>query len=182
MKGFIIKYTRVLTMPRDPRYDLIRPKYTRKEIQAFSDLFTTLPKTLVAKDLGKEKGRFNELVRNPKEFQYSELAKFGEDCDLAMDEMFWLIQKQHYNDRPMQIKYKYVQMMYEAKKIKRLEDIFLYVKKSTIAKDLGRKRDTFNRLLHRPDRFRAGDIFSMAELFGLTNDQMIALIKAQLDK
>jgi hypothetical protein len=169
-------------MAKDHRYNLIKPKLTRKDITTFSDLFKTLPRTLVAKDLGKEKGRFNELVANPNEFTFSELRKLSENCEVDIKATAILIMNEHENDQPKPFKYKDVQLLYEEGKIKLLEHIFLYVNKSTIAKDLGKKRDTLNRLLNRVERFTFGDIRSLAELCGLTVDEMLMLIKAQLEK
>jgi hypothetical protein len=169
-------------MDKDHRYSLIRPYYTRNEIKTFSDLFNTLTRTLVAKDLGKEKGRFKELEDNPNEFTYSELRKLGKNCDLDMNEISMLIANEHDNDRPKQFKYKDVKMMFEEGKIKSLEDIFIYVHKSTVAQDLGKKRDTLNRLINHPDRFTFRDIRSLAELCGLTLTEMLTLIKTQLEK
>lgn len=169
-------------MAKDPRYNLIRPKYKRDEIRLFSDIFLTLPKSLVAKDLGKEKRRFNELVDNPNEFTYSELRKFSSNCEMSISEFGLLIEKEHANDQPRTFKYKDVKMMFEEGKLQRIEDIFDYVNKSTVAKDLGKKRDTLNRLLENADRFSFRDIRSLAELCGLTLNEILPLVNAQLEK
>jgi hypothetical protein len=162
-------------MERDPRYNLIRPKYKRDEIRLFSDIFLTLPKSLVAKDLGKEKGRFNELVKNPNEFFWSELKKFSSNCEMSISEFCLLIEKEHPNDQPKTFKYPDVKMMFEEGKLQRLEDIFDYVNRSTVAKDLGKKRDTLNRLMENVDRFTFRDIRSLAELSGLTLNEILTL-------
>jgi hypothetical protein len=169
-------------MLKDNRYHLIRPKLRRKEIKIFSDLFNILPRTLVARDLGKEKGRFNELVHNPNEFTYSELRKLSDNCELDFNGLSMLIENEHDNDRPKDFKYKDVKMMFEEGKLQLLEDIFIYVNKSTVAKDLGKKRDTLNRLINRVERFTFRDIRSLAELCGLSLDEMLTLVKAQMDK
>jgi hypothetical protein len=169
-------------MAKDPRYNLIRPKYKRDEIRLFSDIFLTLPKSLVAKDLGKEKRRFNQLVDNPNEFTYSELRKFSSNCEMSIPEFGLLIEKEHPNDRPRTFKYKDVKMMFEEGKLQRIEDIFDYVNKSTVAKDLGKKRDTLKRLLENVDRFSFRDIRSLAELSGLSLNEILSLVNAQLEK
>jgi hypothetical protein len=169
-------------MAKDPRYNLIRPKFKREEIRLFSDIFLTLPKSLVAKDLGKEKRRFNELVDNPNEFTYSELRKFSSNCEMSIAEFGLLIEKEHPNDQPTTFKYKDVKMMFEEGKLQRIEDIFDYVNKSTVAKDLGKKRDTLNRLMENVDRFSFRDIRSLAELCGLTPNEILPLVNAQLEK
>jgi hypothetical protein len=163
-------------MVKDPRYNLIRPKYRRDEIRLFSDIFLTLPKSLVAKDLGKEKRRFNELVDNPNEFTWLELKKFSSNCEMNIAEFCTLIEREHPNDKPKEFRYKDVRMMFEEGKLQRLEAIFDYVTRSTVAKDLGKKRDTLNRLIENVDRFSFRDIRSLAELCGLTLHEMIQLI------
>jgi len=163
-------------MERDPRYNLIRPKYKREEIRLFSDIFQTLPRSLVAIDLGKEKGRFNELVDNPNEFTWLELKKFSSNCEMTIPEFCALIEAEHPNDQPKVFKYKDVKIMFEEGKLHCLEDIFDYVTKSTVAKDLEKKRDTLNRLIENPDRLSFRDIRSLAELCGLTLDETLKLI------
>lgn len=162
-------------MERDPRYNLIRPKYKRGEIRLFSDIFLTLPKSLVAKDLGKEKGRFSELVNNPNEFTWSELKKFSSNCEMSVSEFSLLIENEHPNDQQKTFKYPDVKMMFEEGRLQRLDDIFHYVNKSTVAKDLGKKRDTLNRLIENVDRFTFRDIRSLAELCGLTVSEILTL-------
>ncbi|HUB62415.1 MAG TPA: hypothetical protein VL978_16995 [Puia sp.] len=163
-------------MARDPRYNLIRPKYKKGEIRLFSDIFQTLPKSLVAKDLGKEKGRFTELVNNPNEFTWSELKKFSSNCEMSIAEFSLLIEKEHPNDQPRTFKYPDVKMMFEEGKLQRLEDIFHYVTKTTVAADLGKKRDTLNRLIENADRFTFRDIRSLAELSGLALNEILTLL------
>ncbi len=43
---------------RDPRYDLIRSMINDGKIVSFNDIFKFIPKTIVAKDLGKKVDRF----------------------------------------------------------------------------------------------------------------------------
>jgi hypothetical protein len=162
-------------MVRDPRYNLIRPKYKRDEIRLFSDLFQTLPRSLVAKDLGKEKGRFNELVDDPNEFTFSELKKFSSNCEMSISEFALLIEKEHPNNHPLTFRYRDVKMMFEEGKLHRLEDIFDYVNRSTVAKDLGKKRETLNRLMENSDRFTFGEARALAELCGLTVNEILTL-------
>jgi len=73
-------------------------------------------------------------------------------------------------------------MMFEEGKLQRLEDIFDYVTRSTVAGDLGKKRDTLNRLVENVDRFLFRDIRALAELCGLTLHEMLTLVNAQIEK
>jgi hypothetical protein len=169
-------------MVKDPRYNLIRPKYKKGDIKLFSDIFQTLPRSLVAKDLGKEKGRFNELIDNPNEFTWLELKKFSSYCEMTMAEFCLLIGAEHPNDKPKTFRYPDVKLMFEEGKLRRLDDIFDYVNRSTVARDLGKKRDTLHRLLENPERFAVRDLRSLAELSGLTLLEILPLVDAQFRK
>ena len=72
--------------------------------------------------------------------------------------------------------------MHEEGKIKSFDDIFNYVYESQVAESLGKKRETFNRLLDRVERFTIRDIRSMGELFGLTFNEVFAFIHDKYEK
>ena len=69
-------------MSRDHRYDLIRSLYDRGKIVAFNDIFKYIPKTVVARDLGKKVDRFNKLISKVGGFTLDDLALIGKFCDL----------------------------------------------------------------------------------------------------
>src|ERR1700761_5525271 len=83
--GLSNRYPRILSMTKHKGYDLVRPMFVNGKLRLFSDIFNfgLVPKTTVAKDLGKEKGRFNELIANPDEFIYQEIKRFGGLCAMA---------------------------------------------------------------------------------------------------
>lgn len=58
---------------RDHRYDLIKPMIENGKILTFNDIFKYIPKTVVAKDLGKKVDRFNTLMSRVEEFILSDL-------------------------------------------------------------------------------------------------------------
>ncbi len=58
---------------RDSRYDLIKPMYESGKIVSFNDIFKYIPKTFVAKDLGKKVDRFNALMSRVEEFSLVDL-------------------------------------------------------------------------------------------------------------
>jgi hypothetical protein len=95
---------------------------------------------------------------------------------MSIAEFCLLIENEHPKGQPKSLKYKDVKIMFEEGKLKRLDDIFIYVNRSTVARDLGKKRDTLNRLLENVDRFTLRDIRSIAELCGLTLEEMLTLI------
>jgi len=58
---------------RDHRYDLIKPMVETGKIMFFNDIFKYIPKTVVAKDLGKKVDRFNTLMSRVEEFMLDDL-------------------------------------------------------------------------------------------------------------
>jgi hypothetical protein len=58
---------------RDDRYDLIKPMIETGKIKSFNDIFKYIPKTIVAKDLGKKVDRFNALMSRVEEFTLTDL-------------------------------------------------------------------------------------------------------------
>lgn len=68
---------------KDPRYDLIETMIQIGKIRTWSDIFTYIPKTVVAKDLGKKVDRFNELVADPAQFRLYEIESLA--CFFEID-------------------------------------------------------------------------------------------------
>jgi hypothetical protein len=60
-------------MAKHNGYDLVRPMFTSGKLKTFSEIFQLVPKTVVANDLGKEKRRFNELIKDPNDLSYQEI-------------------------------------------------------------------------------------------------------------
>lgn len=166
-------------MAKHNGYDLVRPMFTIGEIKVFSDIFKYVPKTVVARDLGKEKGRFNELIEDPGDFLIQELLKLGEKSDLFLPDLGDLIETEHPiekpTDEPATPTYKAIRVMVREQKIRRLEDIFKYIPVSTVAKDIKRKPDTLSRFIKRVEYFPVKDIrtiglhcdLSLADMFKL---------------
>jgi hypothetical protein len=169
-------------MGRIKGYHLIKPMHKRGEINVFTDFFKYVYKSVVAKDLGKEKGRFNELIKNPNGFTYMEVKKMANNFEMEVCTTSMVIIEGHPNDQPKVFTYKEVKVMHEEGKVNSLDDIFKYVHESDVAESLGKKRETFNRLLDRVERFTVRDIRSMGELFGLTFNEIFAFIHNKYEK
>ena len=163
-------------MGRTKGYHLIEPMYKRGEIKVFTDIFKYVYKSVLAKDLGKEKGLFNELIKNPNGFTYMEVKKMANNFEMEVCTTSMVIIEGHPNDQPEALTYEEVKIMREEGKIKSFDDIFNYVYESQVAESLGKKRETFNRLLDRVERFTIRDIRSMGELFGLTFNEIFVFI------
>ncbi|HEV2354945.1 MAG TPA: hypothetical protein VGR89_11910 [Puia sp.] len=58
---------------RDHRYELIKPMIETGRITFFNDIFKYIPKTVVAKDLGKKVDRFNGLMSRVEQFMLHDL-------------------------------------------------------------------------------------------------------------
>lgn len=69
-------------MQRDDRYEIIRAMLDQGKIKTLNDIFKYVPKTVVAKNIGKKVARFTRAMHNPEEFTLQELFRIGELCDL----------------------------------------------------------------------------------------------------
>jgi hypothetical protein len=76
---------------RDARYDLIKPMYETGKIASFNDIFKYIPKTVVAKDLGKKVDRFNSLMSRVEEFSLEDLFTMARFFDLGEWDILKLI-------------------------------------------------------------------------------------------
>src|SRR5580704_16203448 len=152
-------------MSRHKGYDLVRPMFKSGKLKAFSDIFNfdLVPKSVVAADLGKEKGRFNQLIKNPDEFNYQEIRKLSTLCNMKPPEMGILIENEHprspaADQEQKENKFGAFKPMVEEKKITLLEEIFGYITRSTVARKIGRKPATLDRYLKNVDLFSIEDI------------------------
>ncbi len=55
-------------------------------------------------------------------------------------------------------------------------DIFKYIPKTIIANDLGKKVDRFTVMMNQVEKFTLEELFRVAGLCGLTDEQMFALM------
>jgi hypothetical protein len=69
-------------MERDPRYDLIKPMIAEGKIIFFTDIFKYIPKTIVARDLGKKVDRFTELMNRVEKFTLEDLYLIAKTCEI----------------------------------------------------------------------------------------------------
>jgi hypothetical protein len=59
---------------KDPRYKVINIMIKAGAIKSFKEIFTHLPKTVVAKDLHMNNNRMTNLIEDPKDFRFAEIA------------------------------------------------------------------------------------------------------------
>ncbi len=80
---------------RDPRYSLIKPMIKEGKITSFSDIFQFIPKTIVARDLGKKVDRFTALMHRVEGFTLEELFIIGAFCEIDESQMLKLVETQY---------------------------------------------------------------------------------------
>lgn len=73
-------------------------------------------------------------------------------------------------------RYGVVATMHEAGKIKYFRDIFKYIPKTRVAKDMGMKGDRWNQCADSLEEFDLKHIFTMAWLFGISIRDMANLV------
>lgn len=66
--------------------------------------------------------------------------------------------------------------MIENGKIMVFNDIFKYIPKTVVAKDLGKKVDRFNVLMSRVEEFMLQDLFIIAGFFEIDEEVMLRLV------
>lgn len=76
---------------RDHRYDLIKPMIDSGKIESFNDIFKYIPKTVVAKDLGKKVDRFNALMSRVEQFMLEDLFIVAGFFEIDEDEIIRLV-------------------------------------------------------------------------------------------
>ena len=76
---------------RDHRYDLIKPMIESGKIESFNDIFKYIPKTVVAKDLGKKVDRFNALMSRVEQFMLEDLFIVAGFFEIEEDEIVRLV-------------------------------------------------------------------------------------------
>jgi hypothetical protein len=76
---------------RDDRYSAIKSMVEAGELVSFNQIFKIIPKTVVAKDLGKKVDRFNVLMTHVDEFTLQELFRIAHFCRIDEDAIIRLI-------------------------------------------------------------------------------------------
>lgn len=63
---------------KDPRYQTLKGLLNAGAIKQFTDIFTWIPPTVVAKDFGTNNARMKKMVADPSLWQLSELYQLAE--------------------------------------------------------------------------------------------------------
>src|SRR6185312_1339527 len=79
-------------------------------------------------------------------------------------------------------RYSLIRPMLADGKIQTFTDAFEFIKKSVVARDIGKKVERFTELMNDVDDFRVGELRMMAKLLHLTLDEMLRLIAREVEK
>src|ERR1700753_4078244 len=79
------------------------------------------------------------------------------------------------------VRYLTIKPMLKEGKIKFFKDIFLFQKKTVIAKDIGKRTARFDALIEHPEKFTIREASMIAKLCHLDYEEMMQLIKAQIE-
>jgi hypothetical protein len=84
---------------RDHRYNLIKPMIESGSILSFNDIFKYIPKTIVARDLGKKVDRFSELMKKVEGFTIGEIYTIAKFCNITESQIYQLIENEYFKTK-----------------------------------------------------------------------------------
>ena len=87
---------------RDERYSHVKPLVEYGTIQTFNDIFKVVPKTIVAKDIGKRTPEFTDLMNKVQKFTLEQLFMIGTFCRLDVDTILRLALNEYKKNLPEQ--------------------------------------------------------------------------------
>lgn len=71
-----------LHMAKDKRYTTVKNLITGGYIKSFSEIWETLPKTIVARDLKKHHQTFSKLISSPEKIKFEEALEIAALIDI----------------------------------------------------------------------------------------------------
>ncbi|HEY4286519.1 MAG TPA: hypothetical protein VGN00_05420 [Puia sp.] len=81
---------------RDERYGIVLSLYKDGKITTLTDVFKYIPKTIVAKDLGKRVNDLNKRMDKPDLFEMGDIYLIGRLCGLTEIEIYGLYQDHYF--------------------------------------------------------------------------------------
>lgn len=82
-------------MTKDERYLGVKQLIESGHITEFKQIFTYLPKTVLAGDLGTNNNRMTRLINNVQEFTLEELDRISQLIDVSYDAVNTLVNNQY---------------------------------------------------------------------------------------
>jgi hypothetical protein len=86
-------------MPKDRRYITVKNLISAGYIKTFREIFDTVPKSVIAADLGFNNDRINNLMANVDRFIVKDLFKLASLIEVEEIEIMKLICNQHTVDK-----------------------------------------------------------------------------------
>lgn len=84
---------------RDDRYEIIKPMLKEGKIESFLDIFKFIPKSIVAKDLGKKIDKFSFLMDHIEKFTYEDTFTLARFCDISVPQMLKLVEAEYFKNK-----------------------------------------------------------------------------------
>lgn len=82
-------------MTKDERYIGVKKLIESGHITEFKQIFTYLPKTVMAQDLGTNNNRMTKLIERTELFTLEELNRIGDLIDISFDSVNMLASNQY---------------------------------------------------------------------------------------
>ena len=86
-------------MIKDERYIGVKKLIESGHITEFSQMFTYLPKTVMAHDLGTNNNRMTRLIDHAEQFTLEELSRISKLMDVSFELMVQLACRQYTNSK-----------------------------------------------------------------------------------
>ena len=81
-------------MHKDVRYKAVRDLIKTNSITEFGQIFDTLPKSVIAKELRKNTNRIDDLIEHPEELRYKEIKIISSFLDVPCSMIIKLFDKE----------------------------------------------------------------------------------------
>lgn len=86
-------------MSRDRRYATIKKLISGGHLESFREIFDTLPKSIVAHDLGMNNTRFTKLINNVELIMFRDVLRIADLIEVDESALTDLIRKQYALDK-----------------------------------------------------------------------------------
>jgi hypothetical protein len=86
-------------MAKDKRYNTVKNLITAGYIKSFSEILDTVPKTVVAHDLGMHHQTFTKLIKSPERFNFKDAIRIASLIEVDDKHIIDLIYNQYAIDK-----------------------------------------------------------------------------------
>jgi plasmid maintenance system antidote protein VapI len=82
-------------MAKDKRYNTVKKLITAGFIKSFSEILDTVPKTVIAQDLGMHHQTFGKLIKYPEKFTFKDAFRIASLIEVEEQTIMNLIYEQY---------------------------------------------------------------------------------------